>query len=126
MPYQYYHREILTGLGDLVGRTVRIDRRTLTSARGKFARIAVEINLKEAVAAGVFLDDVWQDIEYENLPSLCFTCCCIGHESTRCTQNQQVVAVDSQVKTVGRRPEPDAAGEIKPAFGSWLTVQKKA
>ncbi|CAN0884555.1 hypothetical protein LINGRAHAP2_LOCUS14875 [Linum grandiflorum] len=58
LPYQYYYKEMLTGLGNLIGHTVRIDRRTLTSARGKFARLAIEINLKEAVATGVFLDDV--------------------------------------------------------------------
>ncbi|CAN0881371.1 hypothetical protein LINGRAHAP2_LOCUS14200 [Linum grandiflorum] len=72
LPYQYYQKDILTGLGNLVGRFVRIDTPTLNSARGKFARIAVEINVAEPVATGVFLDGVWQEVEYENLPSFCF------------------------------------------------------
>ncbi|CAN0915189.1 hypothetical protein LINGRAHAP2_LOCUS28984 [Linum grandiflorum] len=63
LPYQYYHSGILASLGNLVGRTVRLDKRTLTSARGKFARLAVEINLHKPIAIGVFLNDVWQKVD---------------------------------------------------------------
>ncbi|CAN0825622.1 hypothetical protein LINGRAHAP2_LOCUS458 [Linum grandiflorum] len=131
LPYQYYHTDILTGLGNLIGRTVRLDRRTLTSARGKFARLAVEINLKDAVATGVFLDDVWQDVEYENLPSLCFTCGRVGHENDSCPMNVQATTTlsgpDAAVpRESGRRPNPVATGSTgQPEFGSWLTVQRK-
>ncbi|CAN0920410.1 hypothetical protein LINGRAHAP2_LOCUS32032 [Linum grandiflorum] len=45
LPYQYYHSDVLTGLGDLIGKTVRFDSRTQRSVRGKFARIVVEIDL---------------------------------------------------------------------------------
>ncbi|CAN0847664.1 hypothetical protein LINGRAHAP2_LOCUS5094 [Linum grandiflorum] len=38
--YQCYHLEVLVGLGNLVGKSVRPDIRTQNSVRGKFARIA--------------------------------------------------------------------------------------
>ncbi|CAN0826832.1 hypothetical protein LINGRAPRIM_LOCUS2398 [Linum grandiflorum] len=47
LSYQYYHPDILEGLENLVGNFVRIDSRTQNSSRGKFARIAVEVNLSE-------------------------------------------------------------------------------
>ncbi|CAN0858626.1 hypothetical protein LINGRAHAP2_LOCUS7367 [Linum grandiflorum] len=129
LPYQYYQRDILTGLGNLIGSTVRIDKRTLTSARGKFARLAVEINLKEVVATGVFLDDVWQDVEYENLPSLCFDCGRIGHEVAACPRTLDASSLSFSanhvVSTEGGRPIPVAAGESQPEYGSWLTVRRK-
>ncbi|CAN0906363.1 hypothetical protein LINGRAHAP2_LOCUS24209 [Linum grandiflorum] len=39
LPCQYYHKDILDEFGNLVGKLVRHDARTLASARGKFVRI---------------------------------------------------------------------------------------
>ncbi|CAN0928739.1 hypothetical protein LINGRAHAP2_LOCUS36658 [Linum grandiflorum] len=80
LPYQYYHHDALVGLGNLVGKTVRPDLRTQNSVRGKFARIAVEVNLAKSLPKGVFVDGVWQVVEYENLPSFCTVCGRFGHE----------------------------------------------
>ncbi|CAN0876745.1 hypothetical protein LINGRAHAP2_LOCUS11476 [Linum grandiflorum] len=71
LPYQYYHHDVLVGLGNLVGKSVRPDISTQNSVRGKFARIAVEVNLAEPLPKGVFVDGVWLIVEYENLPSFC-------------------------------------------------------
>ncbi|CAN0921042.1 hypothetical protein LINGRAHAP2_LOCUS32396 [Linum grandiflorum] len=130
LPYQYYQTDILTGLGNLIGKTVRIDKRTLTSACGKFAHLAVEVNLKEAVATGVFIDDVWQDVEYENLPTLCFACGRIGHQIAECpskiSESSSPSPSDQGAPTaINRHPVPAAAGESQPEYGSWLTVQRK-
>ncbi|CAN1795063.1 hypothetical protein LINPERHAP1_LOCUS20483 [Linum perenne] len=69
MPVQYYHAQILTLLGNLLGRTVKIDYNTQHAERGKFARLAVEIDLNEPLAPMIKLDGCWQDVEYENLPA---------------------------------------------------------
>ncbi|CAN0915195.1 hypothetical protein LINGRAHAP2_LOCUS28987 [Linum grandiflorum] len=71
LPYHYYHCDVLNGLGDLIGKTIRLDNRTRNSARGKFARIAVEIDLSVPAPKCVFVDGFWQVVEYENLPSFC-------------------------------------------------------
>lgn len=47
MPPHYYHERILRTIGDLVGRTVRIDANTTEIQRGKFTRIAVELDLEK-------------------------------------------------------------------------------
>ncbi|CAN0899343.1 hypothetical protein LINGRAHAP2_LOCUS20222 [Linum grandiflorum] len=74
----------ILGLGNLVGKFVRNDNRTQSSVRGKFAKIAVELNLAEPAPKGVFVDGVWQVIEYENLPSFCRKCGRFGHENDEC------------------------------------------
>ncbi|CAN0905492.1 hypothetical protein LINGRAHAP2_LOCUS23703 [Linum grandiflorum] len=127
LPYQYYHKDILVGLGNLIGRFVCIDKPTLNSARGKFARIAVEINIAEPVATGVSLDGVWQEVEYENLPSFCFKCGLLGHEVSGCPHivspviagNSSVAGASSPNIPVGKEEEH------RSGFRSWLTVQRK-
>ncbi|CAN1126325.1 hypothetical protein LINPERHAP2_LOCUS3368 [Linum perenne] len=57
---------------------------TQSAVRGKFARIAIEIDLSEPVATGVELDDSWQRIEYENLLELCFGCGKVDHRVEAC------------------------------------------
>ncbi|CAN0843762.1 hypothetical protein LINGRAHAP2_LOCUS4029 [Linum grandiflorum] len=133
LPYQYYHEEILKGLGNLIGRTVRMDDRTLTSARGKFARLAVEINLREPVATGVFLDDVWQEVEFENLPTLCFECGRVGHEAAACLSTKDNLPelnptpVAFGFNPTMRSPESTTGGIPKrPEFGPWLTVERNS
>ncbi|CAN1141707.1 hypothetical protein LINPERHAP2_LOCUS12650 [Linum perenne] len=73
MPIQLSHKQILTSLENLIGRTVRMDYNTQTTERGKFMRITVEIDLNEPLGMGIDLDGVWQRVEYENLPDLCFS-----------------------------------------------------
>ncbi|CAN1149282.1 hypothetical protein LINPERHAP2_LOCUS16931, partial [Linum perenne] len=84
MPIQLYHKEVLISLDNLVGKTIKIDYNTQSAERGKFARIAVEIDLSEALVPGIDLDGAWQRIEYENLPNLCFECGKVGHLLDSC------------------------------------------
>ncbi|CAN0876344.1 hypothetical protein LINGRAHAP2_LOCUS11261 [Linum grandiflorum] len=58
LSYQYYNQDVLEGLGNLVGKYVRVDNRIQSSARGKFASLAVEIDLLSPVLKGVYVDGV--------------------------------------------------------------------
>ncbi|CAN0917853.1 hypothetical protein LINGRAHAP2_LOCUS30550 [Linum grandiflorum] len=130
LPYQYYHEDVLKGLGNLVGRTIRLHDRMLTSTRGKFAWLAVEINLHEPVASSDFLDDVWQDVEFENFPTLSFECGLVRHEAAACPSNQGnfpkskllpvgfgFIPSDRQMVLTANGPPPK-----RPVLGPWLTV----
>ncbi|CAI0421285.1 unnamed protein product [Linum tenue] len=63
----FYHKEVLTTLGNLIGRTIKLDYHTLTQQRAKFARIAVEVDISRPLVPRIWLDDEWQKFEYENL-----------------------------------------------------------
>ncbi|CAN0899242.1 hypothetical protein LINGRAHAP2_LOCUS20165 [Linum grandiflorum] len=91
LPYQYYYHDVLIGLGNLVGKTVRPDLRTQNSVRGKFARIAVKVNLSESLPKGVFVAGILQVVEYENLPSFCKGCGRFGHELEECPKRLDAV-----------------------------------
>ncbi|CAN0926342.1 hypothetical protein LINGRAHAP2_LOCUS35285 [Linum grandiflorum] len=127
LPYQYYHHDVLVGLGNLVGKTVRPDPRTQNSVRGKFARIAVEVNLAEPLPKGVFVDGVWQVVEYENLPCFCTGCGRFGHELSGCpshlSSDSLAVTSSAAIKQVAViAPAVQASSE--PA-GEWVVVAKK-
>ncbi|CAN0926310.1 hypothetical protein LINGRAHAP2_LOCUS35272 [Linum grandiflorum] len=125
LPIQYYHQDILEGLGNLVGKHIRTDNRTQTSMRGKFARMAVEIDLLAPVPKGVYVDGVWQVLEYENLPTFCRKCGRFGHENGGCDRFSECHA--PQVVVVPPppiAPNVDAAPTAEPE-GLWHTVVRR-
>ncbi|CAN0884009.1 hypothetical protein LINGRAHAP2_LOCUS14712 [Linum grandiflorum] len=129
LPYQYYHCDVLEGLGNLVGKTIRPDKRTQHSVRGKFARIAVEIDLTVPAPKGVYVDGIWQVVEYENLPSFCSDCGRFGHSSASCVRHLgHTVSAPEILKPVAAQTPADItySGD-SPAEpeGPWQTVVKK-
>ncbi|CAN1186632.1 hypothetical protein LINPERHAP2_LOCUS38222 [Linum perenne] len=84
LPIHFYHAQVLTSLGNLIGKTVKIDFNTQRAERGKFARIAIEIDLNEPIPPVVLLHGAIQKVEYENMPTLCFGCGKVGHDSQAC------------------------------------------
>ncbi|CAN0917044.1 hypothetical protein LINGRAHAP2_LOCUS30064 [Linum grandiflorum] len=125
LPYQYYNQDVLEGLGNLVGKYVRVDNRTHSSARGKFARIAVEIDLLASVPKGVYVDGVWQVLEYENLPIFCRKCGRFGHENGECEQpHASSLALISEDSS----PQLDHFDGVIPTSepdGPWQTVTRR-
>ncbi|CAI0460517.1 unnamed protein product [Linum tenue] len=82
----FYHREVLFALGNLIGRTIKLDYHTEHLERGKFARLAVELDMTKPLATRIRLDGAWQQVTYENLPQICFECGRIGHNEDRCSK----------------------------------------
>ncbi|CAL1414072.1 unnamed protein product [Linum trigynum] len=115
----FYHKEVLTSLGNLIGRTIKLDYHTLTQQRAKFARLAVEVDLSKPLVPRIWLDDDWQKVEYENLPMVCFDCGKIGHQSTACPLLRPVPM--TTIVTAGGEESQlvpaEESSETKPGFG---------
>ncbi|CAN1138934.1 hypothetical protein LINPERHAP2_LOCUS10965, partial [Linum perenne] len=131
LPIVFYHPQILTALGNLIGRTVRIDFQTQNVNRGKFARLAMEINVEEALAPVIVLDGTRQKVDYENIPMLCFDCGKVGHNLDFCPLKVGVAASEVE-DAMG----PENAIEVKKGksvaderagdeFGPWMVVARK-
>ncbi|KAJ4840063.1 hypothetical protein Tsubulata_011443 [Turnera subulata] len=67
-PLGRYHSRILRTLRDLVGRTVKIDSNTAKSKRGKFAKVAVAIDVTKPLKDTVTLQGETIKVCYEGLP----------------------------------------------------------
>ncbi|CAN1815404.1 Putative ribonuclease H protein At1g65750 [Linum perenne] len=129
LPIQLYHTQILTSLGNLIGKTIRMDFNTQSAVRGKFARIAIEIDLSEPLATRIELDGAWQRVEYENLPELCFACGKVGHQKEACPKLSPADAASVSLAIVlSQGKGPDGDSNIAPPadeYGPWLTVTRK-
>ncbi|CAN1798799.1 hypothetical protein LINPERHAP1_LOCUS21870 [Linum perenne] len=131
LPIVFYHPQILTALGNLIGKIVRIDFPTQNANRGKFARLDVEINLEEPLALVILLDGAQQMVEYENISLLCFDCEEIGHDTGLCprktipdiqsVENKERSSVIQQGSVVAAATSEVATDE----FGPWMVVSRK-
>ncbi|XP_028085909.1 uncharacterized protein LOC114286879 [Camellia sinensis] len=65
IPIEYFDEEILKKVGNIIGRTIKVDLNTILVKRGKFARLCVEIDLRKPLRSRVLIGSRWQRVEYE-------------------------------------------------------------
>ncbi|KAH1056597.1 hypothetical protein J1N35_034662 [Gossypium stocksii] len=112
---------------------------------GRFAKLAVYINLDRPLISRVYVDGVTQRVEYEALPTICFGCGKYGHVKEMCTsvgsnQNATSLAITTEnsrgepMVGVGSLPAGSSNeertvsnGKVKgPEFGPWMLVEKRS
>ncbi|KAL6527507.1 hypothetical protein OROGR_016597 [Orobanche gracilis] len=142
----YYDKTFLLPIASAIGRPVKIDPNTMAYARGRFARICVEINLDQPVIGKVCVQGHWHKVEYEGLHVICSNCGCYGHVTRNCTVAKptinNTVAVDSSKEGVhggsqtveegdkavinDNNNQPDSVQLVTPEIhGDWLVVTRK-
>ncbi|KAH9648695.1 reverse transcriptase domain-containing protein [Citrus sinensis] len=132
MPLHYYHKRILRMLGHVIGNVVRTDYNTESASRGKFARIAVELDLAKPLYSQFLLDGKVQKVEYENLPTICFECGKYGHLSSSCSENKsnenlsgaENVQAENNLGTRAAPPQSTHSSG-NPKFGPRMVVSRK-
>ncbi|CAN1141423.1 hypothetical protein LINPERHAP2_LOCUS12491, partial [Linum perenne] len=67
LPIHYFHSGAVKRIGDHIGRTVRLDLATTEGARGRFARVCVEIDILKPLLGKHMIEDRIFKIEYESL-----------------------------------------------------------
>lgn len=90
----FYDESLLLALASTVGTPVKVDLHTLQVARGRFARICVEIDLNQPVVGKVGINDQWYNVEYEGLHIICAQCGCYGHLFKDCGFKPEVATKD--------------------------------
>ncbi|CAL1382849.1 unnamed protein product [Linum trigynum] len=127
-PVHFYHKDILFSIGNMIGRSIKLDYHTQNQQRTKFARVAVEVDLTKPLVPRVRLDGKWQKVEFENLPTVCFECGMVGHTKVTCPKIRQQLVVATQGD--GNPPVVDAGDsetpEVNGGFGPWMLVTRKS
>ncbi|CAL1381149.1 unnamed protein product [Linum trigynum] len=128
LPVHFYHKELLFTMGNLLGRSIKFDYLTQHQQRAKFARMVVEVDLSKPLVPRIRLDGRWQQVEYENLPVVCFECGIVGHTNVSCQSRDQgakgasdLGALASAVVVAGGSSPESNAG-----FGPWMVVTRKS
>ncbi|KAL6493349.1 hypothetical protein OROGR_033108 [Orobanche gracilis] len=88
LPLQWFDERALQTIGSLMGTYLKADTLTINKSRLEFARICVEIDLKNnpPEAVGVSCGSVLNEytVEYEKLPKFCVHCHHVGHDVDEC------------------------------------------
>ncbi|CAL9021388.1 unnamed protein product [Prunus brigantina] len=87
---EWFNPEAIKRIGDLIGVTYRIDTHIVAQARGKYARICIELDLTKPLIANVQVENNWYAIEYEGLHLVCFGCGIYGHNRNQCPSEIRV------------------------------------
>ncbi|PPS17480.1 hypothetical protein GOBAR_AA03080 [Gossypium barbadense] len=108
LPGYLYKRLIIEAIGGLVGKVVKLYFQTDNSTRGKFAQLAVFVNLDEPLISKVLVDGDIQRVEYKSFPTMIL-------------DSMEAPTVKTSDGTV------DEGGEGKNNdFGPWMLVEKKS
>ncbi|XP_054795318.1 uncharacterized protein LOC129300758 [Prosopis cineraria] len=86
LPVELYNVESLRRIGNMVGRTLKIDLSTSISDMGAFARICVELDLSQPLLPSFMHFDEDIKIGYEGLHLVCFHCGKYGHHKDVCPE----------------------------------------
>lgn len=83
-PVRFFKDKVLKLIGKILGTVIKVDKLTLAQARGKFARICVEIDLQTPLQPFVEIEGVAYGVVYEGISLICFNCGCYGHAKANC------------------------------------------
>lgn len=69
-----FSEKVLFGMGNALGKTVKIDRTTGGVMKGKYARVCIELDLNKPLVPSISIYGRIQQVEYEGLHKICFQC----------------------------------------------------
>ncbi|MBA0601281.1 hypothetical protein Gorai_004462 [Gossypium raimondii] len=84
LPGFLYKRRILEEIGGLVDKVAKLDFKIDSGSRGRFARMAVFINLEKLLISQILVNGTVHRVEYEVLSAVCFACDRYGHVQDLC------------------------------------------
>ncbi|KAI9114721.1 hypothetical protein K1719_014419 [Acacia pycnantha] len=125
LPAQYYHKSVIRSIGSVFGEVIRVDYNTDSGDRGKFARIAVCIDLTKPLISKILVDGELILVEYEGLPTICFSCGKYGHLQEACPAKLASSSGEVPLASETNIPKPDLQARESSLFGSWMQVQRR-
>ncbi|XVE96848.1 hypothetical protein REPUB_Repub02eG0258600 [Reevesia pubescens] len=133
LPLELFNRKLLVDAGNLLGKTVKIDKPTEESSRGKYARICVEVQLDKPLTGGLMIGPIWQKVEYEGLDEICFACGVYGHKAESCpakSRSEKTMEVPAtspeKVMTEVLHGNVNTTDEPGARFGPWMMTERRS
>ncbi|KAL4312070.1 hypothetical protein GQ457_01G013210 [Hibiscus cannabinus] len=116
LAYRYYTKSLFLHIVAAIENVVKIDYNTTEGKRGRFARLAIMVDLNKPLVSGIVIDGHRQDIEYEGLPAICYKCGRFGHSQDDCGGNSAVGSAQASVEI------PRDPCEL---YGPWMQVSHR-
>lgn len=110
LPMELYNVESLRRIGNMVGKTIKIDRSTSIYDKGGFARICVEVDLHQPLLPEFEAFGEKRSIIYEGLHLVCFKCGRYGHQKENC--HYEYHGMDEKEDTMNVEADVNPKGNI--------------
>ncbi|KAI9089743.1 hypothetical protein K1719_029036 [Acacia pycnantha] len=123
LPAPLFDKKFLLNLGNAIGKVIRLDIHTAQRARGKFARLCVELDLTKPLIPEFRVENQTLSVVYESLGLLCNKCGWFGHNKASCTEfhkKKSEVEMDVESAEANQSNGPCNDGEKD----LWKTVQR--
>ncbi|KAF7831333.1 ribonuclease H [Senna tora] len=131
LPIELYDEYFLSALGNQIEKMVKIDHNTELHARGKYARICVEIDLGKPLLCQYVVHGSLRNIEYEGIHNVCFECGTYGHDIENCPitkaredpkdKQKEREEAEKEIENEGKDPR---SHEGVNNYGNWIYAQK--
>ncbi|KAI9127375.1 hypothetical protein K1719_001934 [Acacia pycnantha] len=123
LPAPLFDKKFLLNLGNSIGKAIRLDIHTAQRAKGKFARMCVELNLTKPLVPEFNVDGQLLSVVYESLGQLCNKCGMVGHTKEGCEsfhnkRNKDGMEVEEPKEAQGKEGRNGSEREV------WKTVQR--
>ncbi|XP_050241157.1 uncharacterized protein LOC126690066 [Quercus robur] len=129
-------------IGNTIGKILRINTHTTTEARGRFARLCVQVDIDKPLVTNILIGGLHQFVNYEGVHRLCFSCGRIGHWRNACryvirspAKANKDAEVREDVQVSNSHVECDVVDpkqgdatrltEQEDNYGLWLVVTRK-
>ncbi|CAN0928868.1 hypothetical protein LINGRAHAP2_LOCUS36719 [Linum grandiflorum] len=123
LPIEFYNTMAVKRIASCIGHPVRIDKATEEGARGKYARVCVEVDLTKPLLSKYKLEGKKYLISYEGLKDLCTICGKYGAPEHLC-KCQMPPTQEAEMSDVASNP-PEGEGPDVPVYGDWMKAKGK-
>ncbi|KAK8481764.1 hypothetical protein V6N12_074477 [Hibiscus sabdariffa] len=121
LPVTLYKRNLISEIGESIGPIIKIDFQTESGRRGRFARMAISIDLHKPLVSKLVINGRVQIVEYESLLTVCFSCGTYGHVKENCPKlNLTVVPDPPIISAPTNAPHPTEKEDFRP----WMVVER--
>lgn len=103
LPIEYYNENVLNHISKVLGVPLKIIINTAMAARGKHARVCIEMGLRQPLIPYFSIGNHTYRVEYEHLHSVCFLCGRFGHQREACSD--RVIPVPRRTEQPMNRDE---------------------
>ncbi|BFG30494.1 hypothetical protein CerSpe_167680 [Prunus speciosa] len=138
---EYFRSDVMEKIGNLIGTTVKVDAHTMSQARGKFARVCVELDLAKPLTPFIEVEGRSYGVVYEGIQLVCFECGCYGHGRDSCpvilqakkqesnsghTENMEVNTSDKSDDLNVNNPVTKDAEIPAKMHGQWMLMKPRS